>query len=382
MEWGFGSAGDSPKVGPGEITPRNEGVSEYVPVMRILLQFGLAAVAVSVAAQAPSPTIRTNDAPNPYTTIDGWAKMPAGRSWGSTSAVDIDKDGRHIWVAERCGSNSCAGSTLDPILKFDEGGNLIKSFGGGMLLSPHGITVDREGNVWVTDCACTGTAAQRGTASPSGAPMGHQVFKFSPDGTLLLTLGKAGGAREPEFLYQPNDVLVAPNGEIVVAEGHSSGATANARIVVFDVQGKFLRAFGTKGTGPGEYDQPHALAMDSRGRLYVGDRTNNRIQIMDVQGKLLDQWTQFSRPSGIWIDRNDNIYVTDSESGSVEPKRPEWKRGIRIGNVKDGKVTAFIPDPAVNPPSTSAAEGIAVDAKGNIYGAEVGPRTLRRYVKP
>lgn len=350
--------------------------------MRILLQFGLVAVAVSAAAQAPSPPVPTNDAPNPYQTMDGWAKMPPGRTWGSTSAVDIDKDGRHIWVAERCGANSCGGSSLDPILKFDERGNLVKSFGAGMLLSPHGIAVDREGNIWVTDCACTGTAEQRATKSASGAPMGHQVFKFSPDGVLLLTLGKAGGARAPEYLYQPNDVLIAASGEILVAEGHSSSATANARIVVFDGEGTFLRAFGTKGTGAGEFDQPHALAMDSRGRLYVGDRSNNRIQIMDLSGNVLDTWYQFSRASGIWIDRNDVIYVTDSESGSVAPTRPEWKRGIRIGSVRDGKVTAFIPDPAVNPPSTSAAEGIAVDAKGNIYGAEVGPRTLRRYVKP
>lgn len=350
--------------------------------MKILLQFGLAALALNAAAQAPSPPLPTNDAPNPYTTIDGWAKLPAGRMWGSTSAVDIDKDGRHVWVAERCGANSCGGSSFDPILRFDESGTLVKSFGAGMLLSPHGITVDRDGNVWVTDCACTGTAQQRATKSASGGPMGHQVFKFSPEGVLLLTVGKAGGAREPEFLYQPNDVLIAPNGDIVVAEGHASGATANARIVVFDGSGKFLRSFGKQGTGPGEFDQPHALAMDSRGRLYVGDRTNDRIQIMDLQGKVLGQWYQFSRPSGIWIDRNDMIYVADSESGSVEPARPEWKRGIRIGSVNDGKVTAFIPDPAVNPPSTSAAEGLAVDAKGNIYGAEVGARTLRRHVKP
>ena len=345
--------------------------------MRRLLGLVLAAVAQlpSAAAQGGSPPV--NDPPNPYRTVEGWARMPAGRTWGSTSAVEIDKDGRSIWVAERCGANSCAGSDLDPILKFDSTGTLVKTFGAGLLLSPHGIFVDRDGNVWVTDCACTGTPEQRNTAGK-----GHQVFKFSPDGTLLLTLGKAGGARDPEFFYQPNDVLVAPDGSIFVAEGRSSAATANARILKFSGDGRFLKAFGTKGTGTGGMDQPHALAMDSRGRLFVGDRSNNRILILDQEGNFLAEWAQFSRPSGIWIDKDDNIYVADSESGSVNPAHGAWQRGIRIGSARDGKVTAFIPDPAVNATNTSAAEGVAVDARGNIYGAEVGPKTLRRYVKP
>lgn len=328
------------------------------------------------AAVAQSVARPTNDAPNPYRTIEGWAKMPAGRTWGSTSAVEIDKDGRSIWVAERCAANSCGGSPLDPILKFDSTGTLAKSFGAGMLISPHGIFVDGDGNVWVTDCACTGPAAQRLPGK------GHQVYKFSPDGTLLLTLGKTGGAKGSEYFWMPNDVLVAPNGDIFVAEGHSSADTANARILKFDKTGRLLKSWGLKGKGKGEMDQPHALAMDSRGRLYVGDRSNNRILILDQDFNHLDEWLQFSRPSGIYIDKDDVIYVTDSESGSVNPAHGEWKRGIRIGSVKDGRVTAFIPDPDEKATNTSAAEGVAVDAKGNIYGAEVGPKTLRRYVKP
>ncbi|HTM69253.1 MAG TPA: hypothetical protein VL426_08270, partial [Candidatus Binatia bacterium] len=254
-----------------------------------------------------------------------------------------------------------------------------KAFGAGLLLSPHGIDVDRDGNVWVTDCACTlGRNAQ-----PQNPPAGHQVFKFSPDGKLLMTLGKAGGAGATDsgFFWQPNDVLVAPNGEIYVAEGHSSGAGSIARIRKFSKDGKLIATWGQFGKGPDDYDQPHALAMDSQGRLFVGDRGNNRIKILDQNGKLLDTWYQFSRPSGIYIDRQDRIYVTDSESGSVEQEHKDWKRGIRVGSAKDGKVTAFIPDPVEHATNTSAAEGVAADGAGNIYGAEVGPRALKKYVK-
>ena len=348
--------------------------------MRIPL--ALLLLAGSRAAAQDGPMAPTNSLPNPSRTVEGWAKLPAGRAWGSTSAVEIDKDGSSIWVAERCGANSCGGSKLDPILKFDSTGTLVKSFGAGMFLSPHGIFVDKDGNVWVTDCACTGTAEQRSAKGPRGEPLGHQVYKFSPEGKLLLTLGNAGGGKDDSFFWQPNDVLVAPDGKIFVAEGHSSSAGSNARILKLSQQGQLLKVIGVKGTRPGEFDQPHALAMDSRGRLFVGDRSNNRIQILDQEGNFIAEWSQFSRPSGIYIDKDDVIYVTDSESGGVSPPHGNWKRGIRIGSARDGSLTALIPDPNENATNTSAAEGVAVDAKGNIYGAEVGPRRLQRYVKP
>jgi DNA-binding beta-propeller fold protein YncE len=325
-----------------------------------------------------------NNLPNPYQTIEGWAKMPPGRSWGSTSAVAIDRDGVSIWVAERCGANSCTGSDLPSILKFDANGNLVTSFGAGLLNFPHGITVDRDGNVWVTDGQDNRPRGRRGQPPPevpAGMEIyGHQVLKFSPDGRLLMTLGTKGGGQGEDYFWQPNAVLVAPDGSIFVSEGHSSAANANARVLKFDRTGKLLMTFGQKGTGPGEFDQPHALALDSRGRLFVGDRGNNRIQILDQTGKVLDIWYQFSRPSGIYIDKNDVIYVADSESGSVARNRSEWKRGIRIGSARDGTIAAFIPDPAEDVRGTSAAEGVAADARGHVYGAEVGPRALKRYV--
>jgi sugar lactone lactonase YvrE len=288
---------------------------------------------------------------------------------GSTSAVEIDRDG-HIWVAERCGANSCAGSDLAPILQFDRSGKVLRSWGAGMFIFPHGIAIDREGAIWITD-----GQGQNGK--------GHQVFKFNPDGKVLMTLGKAGVAGDgPDTFNQPDDVAIAPNGDIFVSDGHSVGM-GNARVVKFSKDGKFIKQWGKHGSGPGEFEVPHALAFDSQGRLLVGDRANNRIQIFDQDGKFLEEWKQFSRPSGIYIDARDIIYVTDSESTDRAGygNHPGWKRGIRIGSAKDGTVTAFIPDPSPGSGATSAAEGVAADQDGNVYGAEVGPKDVKKYVK-
>ena len=286
--------------------------------LAVVAATGIAAAGARAQVSAP-----TNSAPNPYHAVENWGKLPEGRTWGSTSGVDIDPDGTSVWVAERCGAFAppslmkpgtpfaCDGSNLPPILKFDSSGKLLKAFGAGLLLFPHGMHVDSEGNVWVTD----------GLGKDG---KGHQVFKFSPDGRVLMTLGKAGVAGSgPDEFNAPSAVLVAPNGDIFVADGH--GGNTNARIVKFTKDGKFIKSWGKKGSGPGELDIPHALAMDSRGRLFVGDRQNNRIQIFDQDGNYIDQWFQFSRPSGVFIDKKDMIYVANSEFGigSQEPRRLE-----------------------------------------------------------
>jgi DNA-binding beta-propeller fold protein YncE len=305
--------------------------------------------------------------PNPNSVVTrGWGPLPDGRAWGSTAGVDIGPDG-HVWAYDRCGVNTCAGSKVDPILKFDRHtGALLKHFGGGLIVFPHGLHVDRDGNVWVTD----GQASKDGT-------MGHQVIKFDPDGKVLMRLGKAGvpvGSGGGGF-NEPNDVITAPNGDIFVADGHSGqnaapppGATG--RIMKFRKDGTFVKEWGRLGTGPGEFRTPHALAMDSRGRLFVADRGNHRIQIFDQEGLLLDDWKQFGRVSGLFIDRSDTLYAIDSESSAE--RHPDWTTGVRIGTTKEDKVIAFIPPHRTDKPWGAAGEGVAVDPDGNVYGAE-GP---------
>src|SRR5215831_15520794 len=328
--------------------------------------FGLAAALIVMVPMLGTGTYAQD---NPYRVEEGWGTLPDGRKWGGTIGVDIDRDG-NIWVFERCGGTSCEGSSLAPIIKLDRSGKLLKMFGEGMFNQPHGFHVDRDGNVWASDA--TGKDGK-----------GHQVFEFSPDGKVLMTLGKAGVAGDgPDTFNQPDDVAIAPNGDIFVSDGHTPGM-GNARVVKFSKNGKFIKQWGGHGSAPGQFEVPHALAFDSRGRLFVGDRANNRIQIFDQDGKFLEEWKQFSRPSGIYIDQNDIIYVTDSESTDRAGygNNPGWKRGVRIGSAKDGKVTAFIPDPSPGTGATSAAEGVAADAQGNVYGAEVGPKDVKKYVK-
>jgi DNA-binding beta-propeller fold protein YncE len=333
----------------------------------IPLAWGIVGILL-VATSAQQSSAPRNDLPQTYRTTRDWGELPSGVKWAAVTAVEAAPDGT-IYVVHRCFANSCAGRSEAPILKYNADGKLLASWGQGLFLFPHGGTVDRDGNLWISDA--------RGDKQK-----GHQVFKFSPEGKVLMTLGKAGvSGSGPDLFDQPTDVVVAPNGDIFVTDSHRNGR--NNRVVKFTRDGKYVKEWGRKGSGRGELSEPHTIAMDSRGRLFVGDRENNRIQIFDQDGNYLDEWRQFGRPSGIYITRDDTIYVADSESGpdTGAKELPGIKKGIRIGSARDGSVTAFIEDMESTVADHSGAEGVGVDHAGNVYGAVVRRQMLERHIK-
>ena len=305
-----------------------------------------------------------NNFPNPYK-IDSFGQLPNGRKLGAVSGIDIDRDGKSVWAFERCGGNTCDGSTVAPLLKFDSAGRLVASFGAGLFVYPHGIYVDADDNIWVTD-----------NQPNKDHTKGNQVVEFSPTGRVLLTLGRPGVTGDgPDTFNQPSDVVVAPNGNIFVADGH--GGDSNARIVKFDKTGKYLAEWGRKGSGAGEFDTPHALLIDGQGRLLVADRGNSRIQVFDQNGRFVAQWKQFGRPSGIFLDMNGLLYVADSQS-DTPTVNPGVKRGLRVGSEATGLIRYFAPDP--DPMiANGGREGVAVDRDGIIYVAKTGDGGLYRY---
>jgi DNA-binding beta-propeller fold protein YncE len=350
--------------------------------MRTVRRLGVLIVLVLVGFSNRSQQTFAQVLPNPYRIAEGWAQLPNGRAMGAVGKVAIDPDGRHIWAVVRCErledparfGDECRDSKTDPILQFGPDGKVVKSFGGGMFIWPHGLAVDQQGNVWVTDAVAT-------NRTPKGDKRGQIVVKFSPEGKVLLTLGTPGQEGSgPDHFTSPSDVAVAANGDVFVADGH--GETGNNRIVRFSAAGKFVTAWGKSGWAPGEFHSIHAIAIDSRGRVFVGDRGNNRIQIFDQDGKALTTpWTQFGKPSGIAFDSKDQIYVADSESDDVQ--NPGWEEGIRIGDAKSGWINAFILFPWGDPRQTAGngAEFVAVDRDGNIYGGEPAPKRLQKYVR-
>ena len=322
-----------------------------------------------------------NSGANPYRTIRNWGTLPEERPWGAANGVDIDPDGKSVWVADRCGTREgCVGSQVDPIQKFDASGKLLTSFGGGMFVWPHGLHVDQDGNVWVAD-------SRRPTAEelqkfPGERDKGSVVVKFSQEGEVLMTMGQFGVAGSPpDALTDPIDIVTAPNGDIYVTESHTRGEDPDVvgRISVFDKTGQFIKTIGKLGAGPGEFRRPHGIVFDSLGRLIVADRQNHRIQILDTDGNYVGEYRGFGRVSGLTIDQDDTIYTSDSESNASN--HPGWRRGIRIGSLKDGIVTMFIPGHETDSPDGTAGEGIALDDAGNLYTAEATVTGVTKYVR-
>jgi hypothetical protein len=365
------------------------------PYGRLGLFFIVLAVAASSAtAQAQQlPYSKPTDLPNPYRLVEGWPTLPPemnkGR-WGEVIRVHVAHDG-NIWVFHRCfnvvppGSATCInrGEANPPVLLFDPAGRLLKSFGAGLFAYPHGFTVDDSGNLWASDVNDEETVLGMSARNAAGVVMGQEVLKLSADGKVLMTLGKegTGGSGEDTF-DRPTGVAIAPNGDIFVSDGHNPNKSGNARVMKFSKDGQFIKAWGRKGAAPAEFDEPHDIFIGgSQSRVYVADRRNNRIQVFDQGGNFIAAWHQFGQPSSVFVSKDDTIYVGASfpEPGA---KKGEL-RGIVIGDVRDGSLKAFIPDPSDLDKVVrgTSASGIAADDMGSVFAADVGTQGLRKYVK-
>ena len=300
-------------------------------------------------------------------TTRDWGQLPPGVKWAAVTAIEPAPDGS-IFVIHRCFANSCAGRSEAPILKYDANGRLLAAWGAGLFVFPHGATVDRDGNLWVTDA--------RGENGK-----GHQVFKFSPEGKVLMTLGKAGVSGGGRDLFdQPTDVVVSPAGDIFVTDSHRNGK--NNRVVRFTKDGTFVQASGAA-------RDRDAVSSASRTRSRwtraagcwsaIARTTASRSSIRTARSSTSGGSSAGRAASSSRSD--DTIYVADSESGpdTGAHELTGIKKGIRIGSAKDGRVTAFIEDMESTTPDHSGAEGVGVDAQGNVYGGVVRRQMLERH---
>ena len=361
---------------------------------RFVAMTGAAVIAGLCMAQAQqNQYTKPPQLSNPYRLVEGWPSLPAsmnGGKWGEVIRVHVHSDG-NIWVFHRCfntvppGHATCIGrgAANPPILQFDPAGKLLKSFGAGLFAYPHGFTVDREGNLWVSDVNDESVVLGMSAKNAEGVVMGQEVMKLSPDGKVLLTLGNEGvGGSGTDTFDRPTGVAVAPNGDIFVSDGHHPNKSGNARVMKFDRNGKFIKTWGHLGSAPGDFDEPHDIFLGgSQNRVYVADRRNRRIQVFGQDGNVVAVWPQFGEPSSVFVHKNDTIYV-GSTFRDPAAKKGEV-RGIVVGNAKDGSLTAFIPDPADldNVIVGTSASGIGADDLGNIYAADVGAHNLRKYAK-
>ena len=329
--------------------------------------------ALAVAVGLPTLAM-AQDIPAPYGKVENqWASPENGQSsdvkWGSTAGIERGPKGE-IWAIDRCGANTCDGSGKGAVVLLDmKTGKAIRSIGAGLFVFPHGLHVDGAGNVWVTD----------GSVSKDGAK-GLQVIKLSPQGEVLLRLGIAGKRGNDGAHFQsPSDVITTTNGDIFGSDGHApiTGIVPpdlEMRVMKFSKDGTFIKQWGGKaGKGRDQFNNPHALGLDARGRLFVADRANNRTLIFDQDGKFIADWRQFGRPSGFYIT-GDRLYAIDADSS--EANHPGgWRKGVWIGSIREGRAEAFVPD-------DTAGEGVVIAPDGNMYGAvNVAPRGITRYQK-
>jgi DNA-binding beta-propeller fold protein YncE len=307
----------------------------------------------------------TSTMANPYRVIPNWPQLGDIKPGAAIGIIPDGKGG--TWLHHR---------SEPPILHIDASGKVDRRFGNGMFVQAHGFCQDRDGNFWAGD---SGPFAD----NPATKGRGFQLFKFSPDGKVLLTLGRAGVSKADKAttFIGPTACAIAPNGEIIVADGHwprpTDAQQDGDRLVRIKTDGSFVAEYGKLGTAPGEFMGPHALAFDSQGRLFVADRSNNRVQVFDRNMQFVDEWRHFGRPSGIAILRDDTLIVADSESsqfiggppqapegGGSAIRNPGWGNGIRIGSARDGSLRYYV--------QGTRPEGMGADNEGNVFAGLTG----------
>lgn len=277
---------------------------------------------------------RADDKFPDYRPVAGWPQLPPKLQLGLVSAVATDKDDR-VYVAHR---------GPKPVLVFDRDGKFLRSWGDDHLKTPHGLRIDPAGNVWLTDIG------------------DHRVLKFDSEGKLLLALGKRGEAGTgPDRFDRPTDVASTPAGDFYVTDGYG-----NSRVLKFDRTGKLLAEWGKKGTGEGEFNVPHAVVLDARGRVYVGDRENKRVQVFDPDGKFLEVWKESGAPYGLFR-AGDRTFVADGLANWVRVLGPDGKPVGRFGEKGTGPGQFQLP------------HMLCVDSRGDVYVAEVNGKRVQKF---
>jgi DNA-binding beta-propeller fold protein YncE len=294
----------------------------------------LRALIVAVVAIATPLSAR---AQGTYQLVERWASLPDGAPWGQATGVDTDSHG-NIFVFQR--------DPARPVVVFDPKGAFLRSWGQGLFTTgTHFLRVDREDNVWLTDKNL------------------QQIFKFRPDGTLLMTLGQKGVAGDNTTIDRfnaPADVAIATNGDIFIADGESS----STRVLKFSRTGAFIKMWGSPGTGPGQFNTPHSIAMDSQGRLYVADRANNRVQVFNQDGVFQREFTNVGTPWGLFITKADVLYVVDGTANNC----------LLVIDTKDGSVRERIE-------GLATPHAVAVAADGAVYVAETNGKNVKKFVR-
>lgn len=271
-----------------------------------------------------------------YRVVDHFFQLPAHMNFGEVSSVAIDRRG-HIFVFHR-GTN--------PLVEFNGKGEFVQSLNDGLFEAAHGLRIDPDGNLWTTDVAA------------------HLVLKLDCEGHVTMVLGRKGRSGETDALFnQPTDVAFGPNGEIFVADGYG-----NSRVVKFDRSGNFVKSWGQKGSGPGEFNLPHTIVVDSRGRVLVGDRENRRIQLFDLDGNFLTQWTHAGAPWGLSLAQDGTLFMADGYANRV----------VQLD--LDGNILGTFGAPGKTSGCFAFAHAIAVGAKNELYVAEILNWRVQKFV--